>query len=76
MMGEVKFQGIFSIETLYCGCKLKRFISGLNVIDPQDRSPTCENPKHRGYKTYTCRTCNKNISSHGEMKKHRWSHAI
>jgi len=37
-MGEQIFKGIRSEEILDCGCILKRYISGLNVIDPEDKA--------------------------------------
>ncbi len=74
-MGEQKFKGIRSDEILDCGCKLKRYISGLNVIDPEDHNLQCTNPRHMGFKEYECRVCCKKFTC-TQLKKHRWSHAI
>jgi len=75
-MGEQIFKGIRSDEILDCGCKLKRYISGLNVIDPEDKSSKCENPNHTGFKEYECRVCGEGFRGKRPLRKHRWSHAI
>lgn len=71
-MGRVKFVGIRSEEVLDCGCILKRYISGLNVID----DPVCKELAHEHFKEHECRTCGEKFSSHNLLKKHRWTHAI
>ncbi len=73
-MSEVKFKGIRSEEILDCGCTLKRYISGLNVIDLEDNHPQCT--KHRGFKEYECRSCGEKLQSKKLLKKHRWGHAL
>lgn len=75
-MGEVKFMGLHSLEVLDCGCKLRRYSSGLNVIDTENRSSKCKNPTHRGFKEYQCRVCNKKFQGQKSLREHRWSHAI
>lgn len=75
-MGEQKFKGICSDEILDCGCKLKRYISGLNVIDPDDVGSNCSNLKHRGFKEHECRVCGEKFKGQRPLKKHKWSHAI
>lgn len=69
-MMAVKFMGLYSLEVLPCGCSLKRYISGLNVID----EPKCK--AHVGFKEYQCRSCNKQFPTKNDLKAHRWSHAI
>jgi len=75
-MGQQKFKGIRSDEILDCGCKLKRYISGLNVIDFEDKNSKCENPNHAGFKEYECRVCSEKFQGKNTLRKHRWSHAI
>lgn len=73
-MGKVKFKGIRSEEILDCGCILKRYISGLNVIDTEDNNPQCT--KHIGFKEYECRSCGKKFQGKKPLKQHRWEHAL
>jgi len=70
--------GIRSDELLDCGCKLKRYISGLNVIDSVDVGSNCKISSHQGFKEYECRVkyCGLKFSSKNQMKEHRWGHAI
>ncbi len=70
MSNNVKRMGIHSEEILKCGCMIKRYISGLNIID----NPQCDT--HHDLKQYQCRSCNKFFNTHVALKKHRWGHAI
>jgi len=73
-MSKVKSKGIRSEEILDCGCTLKRYISGLNVIDLEGNNSQCT--KHRGFKEYECRSCGKKFQEQKLLKKHRWEHAL
>ena len=75
-MGEQIFRGIRSDEILDCGCKLKRYISGLNVIDPEDYNLQCTILQHKRFKEYQCRVCGEKFKGQRPLKKHRWSHTI
>ena len=75
-MSNVKPMGIYSLEVLECGCKLKRYISGLNVIDSDDRNSQCTNPKHKNFKEHECRVCGEQFKGKKPLSEHRWSHAI
>jgi len=50
----------------------------LNVIDPESRGSQCDNPKHKNFKEYECRSkgCGQKFEGKQAMEKHRWSHAI
>lgn len=64
--------GIHSEEKLPCGCILKRWISGLNVID----DPACEYHRHNRYRKYICGICGKETQGLGTMRQHKKEHAI
>lgn len=58
--------GIYGLEVLECGCKIKHYAGGLTV-----RSG-CK--KHQSKVLYVCRSCGKSMMKK-ELKKHKWTHA-
>ena len=75
-MSIIKPMGIYSLEVLDCGCKLKRYCSGVTVIDSEDRNLQCTNPKHIDFKEYECRVCGEKFDGKTPLQEHRWSHAV
>lgn len=67
-------QGLHTIQTLECGCKLKKYHSGVNVIDPEDRDRECK--QHNDFKEFQCRVCGLLFPGKLSLKNHKWTHAI
>jgi len=67
---KMKLKGIYGLEELECGCKIKHYRGGKTV--------TYKNSKcnvHVAGVNFVCIVCEKSFSKI-QLKEHRWSHAI
>ena len=62
------FQGIFSLEVLDCGCKIKRYVGGKQItIGCNDHETTV---------AFVCPSCGKACKNKKASKDCAWSHAL
>ena len=70
----IKFQGIYGVEILNCGCQIKRYGLGGKVIIVGFAK--CTNLiKCRTKIKFVCGICGLNFSKK-KLKEHQWNHAI
>ncbi len=70
----MRFQGIYGLETLECGCQVKRYGLGGKVIIIA--STKCSNLIKCTTKIkFICGKCGLHFSKRG-LKEHQWEHAV
>jgi len=71
---SLKFMGIYSLEILVCGCKIKRYHGGKQVLIGCKIHETSNNV------SFVCGVCGKSFGEKNKGKKllkdHQWEHAI
>lgn len=59
--------GIYGLESLECGCKIRHYSGGMTIREG------CNN--HKTTTTWICSICNQEFTKK-RMRKHRWEHAL